>query len=97
MDRTFKQARPFTGYNTETATDGYALLNAGIGTDILSKGNTAFSLHIAANNITDETYQQHLSRLKYTAVNNATGRSGVFNMGRNFSIKLNVPLNFKKS
>jgi len=39
-------------------------------------------------------YQNHLSRLKYTPVNLATGRSGVFNMGRNASIKVNIPLNF---
>jgi iron complex outermembrane receptor protein len=94
MDRTFKQNHPFTGYNTETATAGYALLNAGVGTDVFANGRTAFSLHFTANNITDEAYQHHLNRLKYTAVNNATGRVGVFNMGRNFSIKLNVPLNF---
>jgi iron complex outermembrane receptor protein len=42
----------------------------------------------------DEAYQNHLSRLKYAAVNNATGRAGVYNMGRNFSVKVNVPLSF---
>jgi iron complex outermembrane receptor protein len=45
-------------------------------------------------NITDIAYQNHLSRLKYTAENVVTGRTGVFNMGRNFSIKLNIPLSF---
>jgi iron complex outermembrane recepter protein len=28
-------------------------------------------------------------------VNNVTGRTGVFNMGRNIGFKLNVPLDFK--
>jgi iron complex outermembrane receptor protein len=37
-------------------------------------------------------YQNHLSRLKYNEENLSTQRQGVFNMGRNFSIKLNVPL-----
>jgi iron complex outermembrane receptor protein len=35
-------------------------------------------------------YQNHLSRLKYAAINEATGRVGVFNMGRNFSFKVNI-------
>lgn len=95
MDHTFKQRHPFTGYNTETATKGYALLNAGLGTDVHANGKAAFSLHFSANNITDEAYQNHLNRLKYTAVNNTTGRVGLFNMGRNFSFKVNVPLNLK--
>lgn len=94
LDNTFAQNDPFTGYNTETATGAYSLLNAGFGGDVVSKGKTLFSLYLAANNLTDVAYQNHLSRLKYTAVNNATGRGGVFNMGRNFSIKLNVPLSF---
>jgi iron complex outermembrane receptor protein len=93
LEKTFKQDNPFTGYNTETATNGYGLLNAGIGTDVSINSRTAFSLHFTANNITDKAYQNHLNRVKYTAINNATGRMGVFNMGRNFSIKLNVPFN----
>jgi iron complex outermembrane receptor protein len=71
-------------------------LNAGLGSDIVnSKGKTLFSLFFAANNITDVAYQNHLSRLKYAPENLATGRVGVYNMGRNFSFKVNVPLSFK--
>jgi iron complex outermembrane receptor protein len=40
-------------------------------------------------------YQNHLSRLKYAPMNLATGRSGVFNVGRNFGLKILVPLSFK--
>ncbi len=94
LDNTFKQNKPFTGFNTETATPGYSLVNAGIGGDVLSKGKTIFSLFFAANNIGDVAYQNHLSRLKYAPENMVTGRTGVFNMGRNFSVKLNVPLDF---
>jgi iron complex outermembrane receptor protein len=50
------------------------------------------SIFIGANNITDVAYQNHLSRLKYTAENMLTGRTGVFNMGRDFSFKLNIPI-----
>ncbi len=91
LDNTFKQNNPFTGYDTETITPGYSLLNAGAGADIKTKGRVLANIYFSANNITDKAYQNHLSRLKYTAENNATGRQGVFNMGRNFSLKVNVP------
>jgi iron complex outermembrane receptor protein len=93
-DYTFKQDHPFTGFDTETATPGYWLINAGIGGDFTNNGKTLFSLRFTAYNLGDVAYQNHLNRLKYTAVNNVTGRAGVFNMGRNFGIKLNVPLDF---
>jgi len=93
VENTFRQSHPFTAYNTETATPAYTLMNAGIGTDIVDKkGNTVFNINFIATNIADIAYQSHLSRLKYAAENMATGRTGVYNMGRNFSIKLNIPL-----
>ncbi len=93
VDNTFSKKNVFTTYNTETKTSGYTLLNAGLGADIMNKKNqTLFSLSFSALNIGDVAYQNHLSRLKYAEENLATGRQGVFNMGRNFSIKLNVPL-----
>ena len=93
-DNTFAQNHPFTGYNTETNTSGYTLFNAGVGGDVTSKGKTLFSIYLAAKNITDVAYQNNLSRLKYTAENPITNRMGVFNMGRNFSFKVNIPLTF---
>ena len=95
MDANFSQNRAFTAYNTETPTPGYTLFNASIGGDIQHHGKTLFSLYVNGVNLTDVAYQNHLSRLKYTDVNTVTGRMGVFNMGRNFSIKLNVPINGK--
>jgi iron complex outermembrane receptor protein len=93
VDNTFSKKNVFTVYNTETKTPGYTLLNAGIGADfVTSKNKPLFSLSFSAINITDVAYQNHLSRLKYAKENLATGRKGIFNMGRNFSIKLNVPL-----
>ncbi|MEO6542335.1 MAG: TonB-dependent receptor, partial [Ferruginibacter sp.] len=99
VDNTFTKKNVFTVYNTETRTAGYSLLNAGMGADIVNKKKqTLFSFGFSVMNITDVAYQNHLSRLKYAEENVATGRTGVFNMGRNFSIKLNVPLtvNLKK-
>ncbi len=94
FDNVSSQNNPFTGYNTETATAGYTLINMGMGTHIKHNGKQICSLTLVAQNISDVAYQNHLSRLKYTDENMATGRMGVYNMGRNFSVKLNVPLVF---
>ncbi len=85
----------FSAYDTETFTDAYTLTNLGLGTDLFFNNRTIASVHFAINNLGDVMYQDHLSRLKYAAMNNVTGRQGVFNMGRNFTLKLFVPLNFK--
>ena len=94
FDNVSAQNNPFTGYNTETATPGYTLINVGMGTHILHKGKQLCSLSLVAQNISDIAYQNNMSRLKYLDTNTATGRMGVYNMGRNFSVKLNVPLVF---
>ena len=97
-DNTFAQHNIFFAYNTETATPGYTILNAGIGTAFVNtKGKEICSINISGNNLGNVAYQNHLSRLKYSAENLLTGRTGVFNMGRNFSFKVNIPLSFKVS
>jgi iron complex outermembrane receptor protein len=94
LDRVFRQNNPFTAYDTETATPGYTLVNAGITANIMKADRTLFTLFLLGHNLADVAYQSHLSRLKYTAENAVTGRQGVFNMGRNFSFKLLIPLSF---
>jgi iron complex outermembrane recepter protein len=96
LDVNMMQDKVFSAYGTETATDAYTLLNAGMGCDIVNrKQRTLFTLTIAAQNITDVTYQNHLSRLKYAPDNPVTGRAGIYNMGRNFSVMINMPLRIK--
>ena len=96
VEHTFAQNRYFSAFDTETATPGYTLINAGIGTDLANaQGKTLFSLYLTANNLFDVAYQSHLSRLKYADLNAANGRTGVFNQGRNVSVRLVVPLDFK--
>jgi iron complex outermembrane receptor protein len=96
LERTFAQDRFYSAFGTETATPGYTLINAGVGTDVASaQGRTLFSLYLTANNLFDVGYQSHLSRLKYADYNVANGRTGVFNQGRNVSVRLVVPLSFK--
>ena len=90
------QERVLLENRTETRTDSYSLVNVGIGADIISKkGTTLFSIYASVNNLFDVAYQNHLSRLKYAAENPITGRSGVFNIGRNFSFKIVVPITLK--
>jgi len=92
----FEQNRIFSAYGTETVTPAYALLNAGIGTTIKNAQDVEIiSIVLLANNILNISYQNHLNRLKYAPTNPVSGRQGVFNMGRNFSFKIRVPVNFK--
>ncbi|WP_083321193.1 TonB-dependent receptor [Hymenobacter glacialis] len=96
LEHNFAQNRFFSAFDTETATPGYTLIHAGLGTDLANAaGKTLCSLFITANNLFDVGYQSHLSRLKYADFNNANGRRGVFNQGRNVSVRLVVPLSFK--
>lgn len=95
LDHYFPQNNVYKAYGTETATPGYTLLDLGFGADIVRSGKTLCSLYFSINNLTDRAYQSHLSRLKYAPENLATGRSGVYNMGRNFSLKATVPLKIR--
>ena len=98
MEYFAKQDRVYSADNTETPTPGYLLYNAGAGADITnSKGKVLFNVNILGNNISDVAYQSHLSRLKYFEQypNNQSGRSGIYNMGRNISFKITVSLNFQ--
>jgi iron complex outermembrane receptor protein len=96
LDINFNQEKVFTAYETETATPAYTLVNAGLGFDIAGRRKqTICTIGISANNLLDNAYQSHLSRLKYGPVNNVTGRSGLYGMGRNFSINLSFPLSLR--
>ena len=85
---------PFEYKASTTATKGYVLFSAGAGGDIVSKGRTTCSIYITVANLFDTPYMDYMSRFKYYPVNYTTGRVGVFNMGRNISFKVIVPLDF---
>ena len=96
MENYLAQNKFYAAFGTETKTPAYTLINIGAGTSVKNKkGFTCFSIYISVNNLMDVAYQSHLSRLKYTPLNYANGRSGVFGMGRNMSLKLVVPINFR--
>jgi iron complex outermembrane receptor protein len=89
-----RQSHIYSADETETETPGYALLNFSAGTDLQIKGKKVAELYVIADNVLNTAYQNHLSRLKYADMNNATNRRGVYNMGRNITFKLVVPLQF---
>ena len=95
-----EQNKIYSAFGTETKTPAYFLLDAGVGTDVVNRSNhVLFSISVTANNLTDEVYQSNMSRLKYfdNYPINGTGRSGIFNMGRDISFKLIIPLSIKSN
>ncbi|HWB93954.1 MAG TPA: TonB-dependent receptor [Puia sp.] len=91
------QNRFFAAYGTETSTAGYNLLGAGLGVDLVNAaGKKIVQLFIEASNLANVNYQSNMSRLKYfdNPVVPAGIQPGMFNMGRNISFKVVVPLDF---
>ena len=87
-----RQGHVYAVDDTETATPSYTLLNLSAGTDLTWKDRKVAELYVTADNLLNRAYQSHLSRLKYADVNTVTGRQGVYNMGRNITFKLVVPI-----
>ena len=92
LDCYLKQTHIYSADDTETATPAYALLSLSAGTDIHVKRKKVAELYVTADNLLNRAYQNHLSRLKYADENVVTGRRGVFNMGRNITFKVVVPI-----
>lgn len=84
----------YSGLNgTETETPSYTLFNWGITADINSAENGNIQIVFQANNLFNEAYQSHLNRLKYFEYygRSPNERYGIYNMGRNFVLKMIVP------
>jgi iron complex outermembrane receptor protein len=79
VSSTFKQNK-VSGF--ETASKGYSLVNIGFG-GAVKFGKTNFDLNINANNLFDESYIAHLSRLK---------ADDIPNIGRNFIVGVKINL-----
>lgn len=88
------QDRFFSAYGTETYTAGYNLLSAGFGGNIVNaSGNTVLKLFVEGTNLANVNYQSNMSRLKYFDNPDVPPgvQPGIFNMGRNISVKVVVP------
>ena len=88
------QDKFFAAYGTETYTAGYNLISAGFGGNIVNAaGDPILKIFIEGTNLGNKNYQSNMSRLKY--FDNATVppgvQPGIFNMGRNISLKVVVP------
>ncbi len=94
MECNFRQRHFYALGGTETPTPSYTLFNIMAGSDLRMKGRKVASLYVSCDNVFDRAYQSHLSRLKYVEASPDNGRAGIFNMGRNFTVKLVVPLDF---
>lgn len=79
LSNVFKQSR-FDSF--ETQTNGYTLIDAGVGTAFKVK-NRKISVWITGQNLGDKLYYNHLSRYKPV---------GIYNQGRNVSFGIGVPL-----
>ncbi len=92
LDCYLRQNHIFRADDTETATPAYALLSLSAGADLQLQGKKIAELYVTADNLLNKAYQSHLSRLKYADENIVTGRRGVYNMGRNITFKIVVPI-----
>ena len=89
LEHFFTQNKIYSAYGTETKTPGYTLLSVGIGANLSAYKKPDFmSIFFNVENLADIAYQSHLSRLKYAPINPATGEYGIFNQGRNISLKI---------
>lgn len=93
MEYSAEQKR-FLGLNgTETATPSYTLINAGFTTEVKYSKTKNIQFVFQVNNVFNKAYQSHLNRLKYFEYfsQSASGRYGIYNMGRNLAMKIIVP------
>ena len=74
---------------TETRTAAYSLFHLGFGTNLQLGVKKQLSIQCQINNLFDLAYQNHLSRLKYLEYyqSSPSGHFGIYNMGRNASLK----------
>jgi iron complex outermembrane recepter protein len=94
LDYHAPQNRFYAVDNTETPTAGYALLGLGAGISLTSgpEKREWLQLILQLDNVLNTVYQSHLNRLKYFEYYAAspTGRMGIFNQGRNFTLKVST-------
>ncbi len=79
LTNVLKQSR-FDSFETET--DGYTLLDAGVGTSLKTK-NGKINVWITGQNLGNKLYYNHLSRYK---------PAGIYNTGRNVSFGMSIPI-----
>jgi iron complex outermembrane receptor protein len=85
---------------TEVPSAAYTLFNAGIGTNFVNPktGRAICSFYLNCTNLTNIAYADHLNLAQYFLAYNGQGvtvtrqNQGIYNMGRNISFKLIIPI-----
>ncbi|HSZ71895.1 MAG TPA: TonB-dependent receptor [Cytophagaceae bacterium] len=93
VDYSAAQHRFLALYNTETPTNSYLLFHIAFGAEVQYSQQHRLQLLFQVNNLFNVAYQSNLSRLKYFEYYTQTpnGKSGIYSMGRNCSIKIIIP------
>jgi len=98
------QRNIYSALTTEIPSASYSLWNAGLGTNIAKpkSGKVFCSLYLNCTNLTNLAYADHLNLAQYfysvngNQVTVTRQNQGIYNMGRNFSLKLVFPLSASK-
>ncbi len=80
----------------ETATKGYTLWSAAVGTTVSLSKKQELSIYITGKNLLNKKYYDHLSRYKPGRLEEANPEFGIFNPGRNVTFGLVMPFNIKQ-
>jgi iron complex outermembrane receptor protein len=104
VTRYWRQNNIYSALHTEIPSAAYTLFDAGIGTQLVGRrsGRVICSVFINATNLTNIAYADHLNLAQYFYARNGNlvtvtrQRQGVFNMGRDFTIKMIFPFGLNK-
>ncbi|HTL09557.1 MAG TPA: TonB-dependent receptor [Chitinophagaceae bacterium] len=90
IEHSAAQERYLALFNTETATPAYTLFSIAAGTSIAYAKQRTLQCQLQVNNLFNQAYQSHLSRLKYFEYYSASPNNqlGMFNVGRSVCFKM---------
>jgi iron complex outermembrane receptor protein len=89
IDSYFAQKRVDAQFETPSA--GYTLFNASLGTTVKWK-NQPVKFYLAGTNLLNKKYYNHLSRFKPGRLDDQNPEFGIYNVGRNLTLGLQLPL-----
>jgi iron complex outermembrane receptor protein len=88
LDNFFKQSKVDV---FESATSGYTLLNAAIGTTLKISKKQELTIYVAGRNLLNKAYYDHLSRFKPGRLSEEDPSFGIYNAGRNVTFGFTLP------
>lgn len=105
ISKYWEQNNIYSALYTELPSSAYTLVNAGMGTDFVNAKtrNVVCSFYLNCTNLTNIAYADHLNLAQYFYSQNGNPvtvtnqRQGVFNMGRDISLKVVFPFGVHKA